>query len=368
MSYKQFSNLVEKGNDMYKALVKKNGELDPFRKTLIIIDEAHKLYGGADLSVLERPNMDEFERVVQNSYIVSGADSVKLLLMTATPMTDNPLELVRLLNLFKEEKMPYRFDEFSAKYLNEVGKFTAEGKRVFWNEIAGHISYLNRERDARQFAQPVIQRVSVPIGDAFSQIMEKECGMKTKMDNLTKYILLHPNIVDLEKKMEDYERLKETVEKDSLNKVLALKNRILSLQKEVKRKDVPKTEKRKLRLDIKDVKKEIGENTPAKIRKMIRKLVKTKKGLLRTKERNIRTLRKKMKTYFKNEAKMKKQREARIIREQKKEQTRLKTMKKRQEIEERKREREQVRTMKKKEKETLKKKETRRRKNVDSKT
>ena len=43
MSYKQFSNLVSKKNNYYERLVKINGSHDPLRKTLIVIDEAHKL-------------------------------------------------------------------------------------------------------------------------------------------------------------------------------------------------------------------------------------------------------------------------------------------------------------------------------------
>jgi superfamily II DNA or RNA helicase len=57
MSYKQFSNLVSKQNQLYDTLVKVNGAADPLRKTLLIIDEAHKLYGGGDLSTIERPDM-----------------------------------------------------------------------------------------------------------------------------------------------------------------------------------------------------------------------------------------------------------------------------------------------------------------------
>ena len=57
MSYKQFSNLVSKRNKLYDTLVKINGSADPLRKTLIINDEAHKLYGGGDLSSIERPDI-----------------------------------------------------------------------------------------------------------------------------------------------------------------------------------------------------------------------------------------------------------------------------------------------------------------------
>ncbi len=167
MSYKQFSNMITGGNSFYKALVKKNGTEDPLRKTLLIIDEAHKLYGGADLSSIERPDMDVFARAIYNSHIVSGENSVKLLLMTATPITNDPMELIKLVNLCKpmEQKIPDHFETFSQLYLDETGKFHNAGEKKFLDQIAGHISYLNREKDARQFSQPIIRNVPVPIVD-----------------------------------------------------------------------------------------------------------------------------------------------------------------------------------------------------------
>ncbi len=142
-------------------MVKINGEVDPLRKTLLIIDEAHKLYGGGDLSTIETPDMPALHNSLMNSYKVSGADSVKLLLMTATPIQFEPMELVKLINLFREEheQIPAQFDDFAREYLNDDGHFTRSGKATFLDDIAGHISYLNREKDARQFSQPLIQHV-----------------------------------------------------------------------------------------------------------------------------------------------------------------------------------------------------------------
>jgi len=165
MSYKQFSNLVSKKNRLYTELVKQNGEADPLQKTLLIIDEAHKLYGGGDLSSLERPDMKALHESLMNSYAVSGANSVRLLLMTATPITENPMELVQLMNLCKplQEQMPATFDLFASQYLSEEGVFTKNGQHEFMDNIAGHISYLNREKDARQFSQPRIRKIMVPM-------------------------------------------------------------------------------------------------------------------------------------------------------------------------------------------------------------
>jgi hypothetical protein len=165
MSYKQFSNLVSKKNQIYETMVKINGKEDPLRKTLLIIDEAHKLYGGGDLSSIETPDMVALHASLMNSYVMSGTNSVKLLLMTATPIQTDPMELIKLVNLFKmpNEQMPDNFDVFSEEYLNDNGFFTPEGLHKFRNDTAGHISYLNREKDARQFSQPIVSVIETDV-------------------------------------------------------------------------------------------------------------------------------------------------------------------------------------------------------------
>ena len=165
ISYKQFSNLVLKQNKIYETLVKINGEADPLRKTLIIIDEAHKLYGGGDLSSIERPDMNALHTALMKSYEMSGNNSVRLMLMTATPITTKPIELIQLFNLCKplSEQMPATFDEFANEYLDVQGEFTEAGRYKYLDEIAGYVSYLNREKDARQFAQPIVTHVRVPM-------------------------------------------------------------------------------------------------------------------------------------------------------------------------------------------------------------
>lgn len=164
MSYKQFTNLVSASNQQYQQLVKKNGENDPLKKTLLIIDEAHKLYGGHDLLPAEKPDMRKLKAALNRSYAISGNDSVKLLLMTATPYSQDPMEMMKLLNLIKppNEQIPSTFDEFEHVFLNEkTGKFTEQGKKAFLNNINGIISFLDRGNDAREFAQPKIELVNV---------------------------------------------------------------------------------------------------------------------------------------------------------------------------------------------------------------
>lgn len=155
ISYRQFSNLVEGKNELFKKLAKINGDADPLRKTLIIIDEAHKLYGGDDMSETERPNLEAFHQSLMNSYSVSGRESARVMLMTATPYTSDPMEFFKLVNLIREpsDQLPVEFDSFSELYLDEAGRFTDSGRKTLLDQLAGQISYLNRQNDIRQFAQ-----------------------------------------------------------------------------------------------------------------------------------------------------------------------------------------------------------------------
>jgi hypothetical protein len=220
MSYKQFSNLVSKENNFYKTLVGINGTEDPLRKTLLIIDEAHKLYGGGDLSSIERPDMKALHKALMHSYQVSGENSARLLLMTATPITENAMELVQLMNLCRptEDQLPADFTTFSQDYLNENGAFHASGRTQFLDQIAGHISYLNREKDARQFSQPVIEKVMTPIVKDVTDVLniDKKFARgyyNADIDRLKHRILEKNNSIDAELKDLDASRFYELKEK-----------------------------------------------------------------------------------------------------------------------------------------------------------
>jgi len=164
MSYRQFSNVVQGKNTVYDLLKKRNGKADPLKQTLIIIDEAHKLYS-SDFKGAEKPDVPAFMAALQNSYAVSGQDSARVLLMTATPYNESPMELMSLLNLcrVKEDHLPTEMGAFVNKYMDSTGNFTKSGLSSYMNAIAGQISYLNREADPSQFAQPVFAEVVVPI-------------------------------------------------------------------------------------------------------------------------------------------------------------------------------------------------------------
>ena len=188
MSYKQFSNLLAGKNKIYDILVERNGKTDILKKTLVIIDEAHKLYGG-DLKATERPNMEIMEKLINNSYKVSGSNSCKLLIMTATPFTNSPLELFSLTNLFmthESDKITTNKEEFIKKYMTSKNILSDNGVKIIANKLAGHISYLNREKDPTQFAQPIMINVPVLMAHIDNEELRDAVYLNNKFNNIAK--------------------------------------------------------------------------------------------------------------------------------------------------------------------------------------
>ena len=183
MSYRQFSNTLLKKNDFAKTLLERNGKKDMLHKTLIIIDEAHKLYG-TDLIAAERPNMNAIESMIFNSHKNSGKDSCKLMLMTATPIADDSMEFMKLLNLVigeESKRFPVEFEGVQKMFIEEnTNSFSTRGKNTFQNKIKGLVSYLNRQYDPRQFTQPVFHEVPVYISEIPEDLDVEQCKQKSK--------------------------------------------------------------------------------------------------------------------------------------------------------------------------------------------
>ena len=208
ISYKQFSNLVAGKNEFYKELVKRNGKEDPLKKTLIIIDEAHKLFA-EDTPSAEKPDIKLLKKAIYKSYEYSKDDSCKLLLMTATPYTNDPIQLFKLLNLLRtDDYFPEDFEEFKEMYLDDNYKFKKDNKqhKLFLDKISGYISYLNREKDARQFAYPVIYTEEVSMSSSNKLIFDV---YKNFIEDIEKYI-----DIDLEKTKEILANFKEQLKDD----------------------------------------------------------------------------------------------------------------------------------------------------------
>jgi hypothetical protein len=166
ISYKMFQNALEKKNDLGRQLWKNSGGDDPLRKTFLVIDEIHKLRDG-DLSAAEFAEFEVIQEYIHKSFSKSGADSVRPLLMTATPISDSPGELFDILNTLIPDtgRRFMKFDEFRRRFTNAGGEINSDGRDYFQDRAKGLISYLNREYDPTTFAQPEFHTIPVPAGE-----------------------------------------------------------------------------------------------------------------------------------------------------------------------------------------------------------
>lgn len=172
ISYRMFQNALERKNALGRALYEKSPH-DPLHKTILIMDEVHKLQDG-DLSASESADFGKIRNYIWESYEASGKDSVRPLLMTATPITDTPRDLFELLNCLigRESERLMDFDMFREKYTDAGGNIHEGGKHYFQERAKGLISYLNREYDPTTFAQPEFHSVPVPLGEALIPAVE----------------------------------------------------------------------------------------------------------------------------------------------------------------------------------------------------
>ncbi len=187
ISYKKLANTLG-GNEQTRRnkWMKMGGtENDILHKTLLIIDEAQYLYAVKDQSF----DVTSIEQSIWNSYAQSGKDSVRVLLLSATPMTYSPVPLLRLLNLiietplnrFLDDRKPFNFPYPHYKTQNETKdeafdrKFeelytetkgyddilvtTKNAEILFKKKATGLISYLRADKNPAFFAQPEMQNI-----------------------------------------------------------------------------------------------------------------------------------------------------------------------------------------------------------------
>ena len=249
ISFKTLTNMLLGKNQLYKDIVKINGSDDVLKKTLIIIDEAHKIFD-PNVPKIEKPDINILSSMIHKSYKLSGKDSVRILAMTATPYTTDPMDLIRILNLLRPEEtvIPSNFEAFSKIYLDKDGQFTKDGKMKYLNDISGYISYLNREKDARQFSYPVIKDIIVPISKQSHDInqvketlleefyLEKESELESLQNKLNSDLEACKQITDKTEKKECIKEARLNLKENKKQLSLKMKNNKSKLLKEFKEK------------------------------------------------------------------------------------------------------------------------------------
>jgi hypothetical protein len=181
--------MIKGKNKFYLKMVKINGKEDPFKKTLIVIDEIHKIYSNS-LSAIEKPNPAVLQEMIQRSYSISGKNSLRLILMSATPITEDPMSSIKILNLLLENdnRMPENFEMFKTKYCNDNGIITDNKILELMNNIAGLISYIDRSNDKSQFAYPVMNDIICSIDVSTSNLESKLSNINNNIEEINNNI------------------------------------------------------------------------------------------------------------------------------------------------------------------------------------
>lgn len=187
VSYRQFNNMLNRNNRLYDFLVKRNGFTDPLRKTLIIIDEVH-LLTSPSMKEKDKPSINLLKTWLRYSYKTSGENSARVLLMSATPIVDDPMDFIKIVNLTSEKDIPENTEAFADAYLDneESLQFTEDGRDRLIEDLSGRISYLNRMKDVRQFAQPEVHTVEVEISTAgeFAHLLDEVASLEKEIEGL----------------------------------------------------------------------------------------------------------------------------------------------------------------------------------------
>ena len=165
ISYKMFQNLIEGKNDLGRRMAARSPG-DPLRRVVLVLDEVHKLLDG-DLGPAEDADIAVIQRALWDSYSRSGADAVRPLVMTATPISKSPGDLFTILNMLIPSAADrlMSFDSFRRSFTADDGGISAAGLSYYNSRARGLVSYLNRGSDPTTFAQPVLHMITVPLSE-----------------------------------------------------------------------------------------------------------------------------------------------------------------------------------------------------------
>ena len=150
ISYEQFCNLQNEakngsstkrllGSDTKPSAIQleRQQSKDKLRKTIIIIDEAHKLVTNPTekIGVL---NFEKARAVIWESYQKSVENSCRVLLLTATPVVDHPMDAINLLTMLntKEKVTALGFEKYG-KINDDTESKKSKNKTVTARDVAG---------------------------------------------------------------------------------------------------------------------------------------------------------------------------------------------------------------------------------------
>ena len=132
-------------------------DFDPLENAIIIVDEAHQL------ETVQGPQIRVVKNAIKDSQQNPNGNGVKLVLMTATPITDDPMTAIKLFNFLIPQKYE-RLPEDKDKFINEFWK-DEQSRLKFINRIKGIVSYYDPSTNITGFAQAIPGEILIPKED-----------------------------------------------------------------------------------------------------------------------------------------------------------------------------------------------------------
>jgi hypothetical protein len=163
---------------------KQQAKKDPLYKTLIIIDEAHYIFKEDEDKITM--NRAALEKALYRSHEISGANSAKVMLLTATPMVAHPIEFINLMNLLRPEgdRINITDNQFMNLINNDIMEDNSNEDTVHKNMLnfigqhfSGYVSYLDRSKDPSQFAQIKKEYIDTDMTKLQESLVKKKVGI-----------------------------------------------------------------------------------------------------------------------------------------------------------------------------------------------
>lgn len=213
-------------------LIKLNHEfLEKFHKSLIICDEIHNVYNSLNIN-----NWGIALNIIFKYYEVKK--SLRVLFLSATPINNNPIEIMSLLNLLNTNINITKNDIF-----NKNNELTNSGKNIIKKLILGKISYL-KDMDITSYPQkeihgeminsiPYLKFIKCPMSDLHFKTYERVS--QEYIDNRSEKNIKYSNInnlldendnINIEEINEEMNNINKQLNKFPIN--LELENRFLN--------------------------------------------------------------------------------------------------------------------------------------------
>lgn len=216
-------------------LIKLNNEfLEQFHKSLIICDEIHNVYNS-----LNTNNWGIALNIIFNYY--KNKKSLRVLFLSATPINNNPIEIISLLKLLNINIEISKSDIF-----NKNNEITNSGKQLIKKLILGKVSYL-KDMDITSYPKkeicgeiiksiPYLKFIKCPMSDLHFKTYEKVS--KEYVENIKAKNIKYSNInnllddnesnddINIEELTEEINVINKNLNKYPIN--LELENRFLN--------------------------------------------------------------------------------------------------------------------------------------------